>query len=91
MADLRAALGRGGMTSTEAKAWVEELDRLGEGLDQDNLRKAAHDSVRNDDIVECFFFLSMALLCGVVACWLLCLLQPASAEVRVRKYLVGSS
>lgn len=39
MADLRAALGRGRMTSSEAKAWVEELDRLGEGLGRDGLRK----------------------------------------------------
>lgn len=39
MADLHAALGRGVSTS-EAKAWVRALDRLGEGLSREKLLEA---------------------------------------------------
>ena len=44
MADLRAALGRG-MSTSEAKAWVQALDRLGEGLDGEEPRDSCLVSV----------------------------------------------
>lgn len=39
IADLHTALGRGVSTS-EAKAWVRALDRLGEGLESEDLLEA---------------------------------------------------
>lgn len=39
MADLHASLGRG-VSSSEAKAWVHALDRVGEGLDREKLLEA---------------------------------------------------
>lgn len=39
VADIHASLGRGVSTS-EAKAWVHALDRVGEGLDREKLLEA---------------------------------------------------
>ncbi|CAM9480704.1 unnamed protein product [Pylaiella littoralis] len=46
VADLHASLGRGVSTS-EAKAWVLALDRLGEGLDREKLLEACLDVSRD--------------------------------------------
>ena len=58
MADLNAALGRGVSTS-EAKAWVRALDRLGKGLSREKLLEAC--LVREDHL---FGHPRGLLLCG---------------------------